>query len=92
MKGIEYRFNPAGTKTECIIIENDGEYAEINDLTVKPFGEMTREEIIERIGEAGIVGMGGAGFPTRVKLSPKEDVYKRQEETISCVVLLFWHI
>ena len=33
---------------------------------------MTREEIIERIGEAGIVGMGGAGFPTRVKLSPKE--------------------
>lgn len=72
VKGIEYRFNPAGTKTECIIIENDGEYAEINDLTVKPFGEMTREEIIERIGEAGIVGMGGAGFPTRVKLSPKE--------------------
>ena len=40
VKGIEYRFNPAGTKTECIIIENDGEYAEINDLTVKPFGEM----------------------------------------------------
>lgn len=39
---------------------------------MKPFGEMTREEIIERIGEAGIVGMGGAGFPTRVKLSPKE--------------------
>ena len=27
VKGIEYRFNPAGTKTECIIIENDGEYA-----------------------------------------------------------------
>ena len=68
VKGIEYRFNPAGTKTECIIIENDGEYAEINDLTVKPFGEMTREEIIERIGEAGIVGMGGAGFPTGLKL------------------------
>ena len=33
---------------------------------------MTREEIFERFGEAGIVGMGGAGFPTRVKLSPKE--------------------
>lgn len=33
---------------------------------------MTREEIIEKIGEAGIVGMGGAGFPTKVKLSPKE--------------------
>lgn len=33
---------------------------------------MTKEEILNAIGEAGIVGMGGAGFPTRVKLSPKE--------------------
>ena len=33
---------------------------------------MTREEIISKIGDAGIVGMGGAGFPTRVKLSPKD--------------------
>ena len=33
---------------------------------------MTREEIINKIGDAGIVGMGGAGFPTKVKLSPKE--------------------
>ena len=39
---------------------------------MKPLGEMSREEIIEKIGNAGIVGMGGAGFPTRVKLSPKE--------------------
>ena len=34
--------------------------------------ELTKEEIIERISEAGVVGMGGAGFPTKVKLSPKE--------------------
>ena len=39
---------------------------------VKPLGEMTKEEILNAIGEAGVVGMGGAGFPTRVKLSPKE--------------------
>ena len=39
---------------------------------MKQLGEMSREEIIEKIGNAGIVGMGGAGFPTRVKLSPKE--------------------
>ena len=31
-----------------------------------------KKEIIERISEAGVVGMGGAGFPTKVKLSPKE--------------------
>ena len=33
---------------------------------------IAKEEILNIIGEAGVVGMGGAGFPTRVKLSPKE--------------------
>lgn len=72
VKGIEPRFNPAGTKADCIIVENDEQYTEIEYEPVKPLGEMSREEIIEKIGNAGIVGMGGAGFPTRVKLSPKE--------------------
>lgn len=70
--GIEQRFSPAGTKTDCIIIENDGQYRETEYDPVKPLDDMSREEILERIGNAGIVGMGGAGFPTRVKLSPKE--------------------
>lgn len=72
VKGLEQRFSPSGTKTECIVIENDGSYEEIRYETVKPLSEMTRGEILDRIGESGIVGMGGAGFPTRVKLSPKE--------------------
>lgn len=72
VKGIEQRFNPAGTKTDCIIIENDGQYTETEYEPVKPLAEMTREEILDKIADAGIVGMGGAGFPTRVKLSPKE--------------------
>ena len=72
VKGLEQRFNPAGSKTECIVIENDGEYKEVEYEPAKPLSEMTREEILERIARAGIVGMGGAGFPTRVKLSPKE--------------------
>ena len=72
VKGIEPRFNPAGTKVDCIIVENDEQYTEIEYEPVKPLGEMSREEIIEKIGNAGIVAMGGAGFPTRVKLSPKE--------------------
>ena len=72
VKWLEQRFSPSGTKTECIVIENDGSYEEIGYETVKPLSEMTRGEILDRIGESGIVGMGGAGFPTRVKLSPKE--------------------
>ena len=72
VKAIEQRFNPTGTKTDCIVIENDGKYTETEYEPVKPLDEMSREEILEKIGNAGIVGMGGAGFPTRVKLSPKE--------------------
>ncbi len=55
-----------------IIIENDGLYEEVEYPKRKPLEEMTREEIIECVKEAGIVGMGGAGFPTFIKLSPKE--------------------
>ena len=72
VKSLEKRYNPTGTKVDCIVIENDGEYNEVEYAPVKPLDEMTKEEIIAKIGDAGIVGMGGAGFPTRVKLSPKE--------------------
>lgn len=72
VKGLEERFSPSGTKTECIVIENDGSYEEMRYEAVKSLSDMTREEILDRIGDSGIVGMGGAGFPTRIKLSPKE--------------------
>ena len=48
------------------MIENDGEYEEVAYPEVKPLDEMTKEEILNAIGEAGVVGMGGAGFPTRI--------------------------
>ena len=72
VKAIEPRFNPTGSKVNCIIIENDGEYTEVEYAPVKPFAELSKEEILGLIGNAGVVGMGGAGFPTKVKLSPKE--------------------
>ena len=52
--------------------ENDELYEEVDRPEPAPLEELTREEKISLIREAGIVGMGGAGFPTAVKLSPKE--------------------
>ena len=62
-----------GSEVMAVVIESDGK----NTLheSVQPHGDLdklTPDEIIDIIREAGIVGMGGAGFPTRVKLSPKE--------------------
>ncbi len=72
VKAIEPRVNPTGAKVNSIVVENDGLYEEVEYPQVKPVDELTKEEILKTIGDAGIVGMGGAGFPTRVKLSPKE--------------------
>lgn len=72
VKAIEPRRVVTGDSIMSIVIENDGLYEEVEYPERKPLEEMTREEIIECVKEAGIVGMGGAGFPTFIKLSPKE--------------------
>ncbi len=60
--------NGLGQKQTYIVIKND-----FNDdaVTFEPLKEITPTSIIERIRLAGIVGLGGAGFPTAIKLSPK---------------------
>lgn len=62
-----------GTRVNSVIIENDGNYEEIQFTKPKNYYELQKEDIIKLIHEAGIVGMGGAGFPTHVKLSPPPD-------------------
>ena len=72
VKAIENRRNVQGVMTPSIVIVNDDLYEEANRIPVKPIAEMTKEEVVQIIREAGIIGMGGAGFPTHVKLSPKD--------------------
>ena len=64
-----------GSEMTAVVIESDGK----NTLheSVQPHGDLdslTPDEIIDIIREAGIVGMGGAGFPTCVKLKPAKPV------------------
>ena len=71
VKGIEKRLTATGSMVDSIIVENDGLYEEVEFHPADP-ASLTREEIIGRIRDGGVVGLGGAGFPTHVKLSPKE--------------------
>lgn len=71
VKGIEKRLTATGGMVDSVIIENDQQYEEV-EFHEADLSALSREEIISRIRDGGVVGMGGAGFPTHVKLSPKE--------------------
>lgn len=72
VKAIEKRRNVLGTTDMSIVIENDGQYTLAEGIgTETDYTALSGQEILDRIKTAGIVGLGGAGFPTHVKLAPK---------------------
>lgn len=63
--------HPSGMSAPCIVIESDGEDRWI-ELTPSPdYRTLDRKQLIEKIRHAGLAGMGGAGFPTAVKLDTR---------------------
>ncbi len=71
VKSLEKRRNATGGYVDAIVVENDEQYESTTFVEADP-ESLSREEILDRIREAGVVGMGGAGFPTAVKLAPKD--------------------
>ena len=65
------RKNAQGRVVDYVHIKSNGDQTV---QTLEPLANPTREQIVERIAQAGIVGMGGAGFPTAVKVQPKDPV------------------
>ncbi|MDA8408067.1 MAG: electron transport complex subunit RsxC [Deltaproteobacteria bacterium] len=69
VKAIEPRPHPTMVRCEAVIIDRDPS-APPRSYEVDDWRKLSREQLLARIKEAGIVGLGGAGFPTHVKLSP----------------------
>lgn len=67
-------YHDSGTMVEAIFVENDKLYTVSDEVVPKNYKNMTKEEMLSVIREAGIVGMGGAGFPAHIKLSPRTNV------------------
>lgn len=74
VKAVEPRLMVNGQMVTSIIVENDGLYETIPHYGEKrDYTKLSKEEIRNIVKEAGIVGLGGAGFPTHVKLTPKDE-------------------
>ncbi len=74
VKEIKSVLTPSGAMSNAIVITNDGLYEEDPSLgTDTDYETFSREKIIEKVKNAGIVGLGGAGFPTHIKLNPAPD-------------------
>ena len=73
VKTIEKKLCSNGKISDCIIVENDYKYTTIDGFgKERDYKSLSREEILDIIKAAGIVGLGGACFPTHVKLNPKD--------------------
>lgn len=66
--------HPSGLHDNCIILETDGKDRWIELNPVPDYSEVEPEQLVERIRAAGISGLGGAGFPTAVKLTPRNPI------------------
>lgn len=60
-----------GNVSQAVIIENDGEMSEFEGI--EPPKVNSRDDLIKAVRASGLVGLGGAGFPTHVKLNFKPD-------------------
>jgi electron transport complex protein RnfC len=70
VKSVENRLGASGSMADSVVIMTDAEQGEGEKFASLDWKTATKEELLKRVEEAGICGMGGAGFPTSVKLSP----------------------
>ena len=73
----EKKVDQTGKLVECIVIENDCKYEEFNpgfERTDEEIANLTQQEMVDIIRDSGLVGLGGAAFPSYIKLATKEEI------------------
>jgi electron transport complex protein RnfC len=65
--------HPSGLASLCIVLQPDGEDSWCKAQPIADYSAAKPAELVDKIRQSGITGMGGAGFPTSVKLSPPAD-------------------
>ncbi|MEP5764993.1 MAG: electron transport complex subunit RsxC [Halieaceae bacterium] len=68
----------SGLSAPCIVLDSDGQDEWISHQGTEDYSKLEKAELLKIIRDAGIAGMGGAGFPTAVKLAVNPDAHKIQ--------------
>ena len=74
VKKVEPRMQVGGQPQMSVVIESDGKFETVSGIgETNDWQSFSKDDIRKAVKDAGITGMGGAGFPTYVKLMPKDD-------------------
>lgn len=65
--------HPSGMTDRCLVLKPDGEDQWQSRQPIPDYRSLDRDQVLQVIRDAGIAGMGGAGFPTNIKLRPPRD-------------------
>lgn len=63
--------HPSNLKAPCIVLEVDGDHSSLDQSGFEDFEQAPKQELLDKIRDCGIAGMGGAGFPTDAKLKTR---------------------
>lgn len=84
---VQKRFHRTGRKVDCIEIRNDFQNTYHESITDRPdhvIEQLTQDEMVEIVKEKSLVGLGGSGFPTYIKLGTKEKIHTVVINAVEC--------
>lgn len=84
VQGYEEKSYLDGTKIKCIKIENDFKEQSLKQETVNKISKYTKEDFIKTLQECGVIGLGGAGFPTYVKYNTDKKINTLIINAVEC--------
>ncbi|PAT02158.1 hypothetical protein CI105_02100 [Candidatus Izimaplasma bacterium ZiA1] len=77
VEGVEKKFHRTGRKTDVVVIRNDYQekyHSSVVDRPDSVIEKLTQDDFVEIVKDRSLVGLGGSGFPTYVKLATKEKI------------------
>jgi len=75
--GNEKHIDQSGKVVDCLIVKNDKKYTlhpSIIERSDEEINQLTKEDFIKIVKDAGLVGLGGSAFPTYIKLETKDPI------------------